>query len=203
MMNPDGGSRSGVSLTSQVTLVVWLAQSVIDTLMGGRGGPEKRTTKINKNQWEFVYEGRQAESQGNYYPFSMWAYAGANLVIGRWLSDGYSGETLFPDWHAFVFVLLSGWTICETLFGCIWSWIVLVESARFLTSLYNEEIVEAGYFTFYSRLISGHPGPHCSSLSFFFCCFFSLSACFRSLVCKKEEIGNVLPYSSNTHTSHN
>ena len=178
MMYPDGGSRSGVSLTSQVTLVVWLAQSVIDTLMGGRGGPEKWTTKINKNQWGFVYEGRQAESQRNYYPFSMWAYAGTNLVIGRWLSDGYSGETHFLNWHAFVFVLFSGWTIYETLFGCIWSWIVLVESARFLTSLYNEEIVEAGYFTFYRRLISGYPGPHCSSLSFFFFVFSRLALVF-------------------------
>ena len=28
--------------------MVWLAQSVIDTLMGGRGGPEKRTTKISE-----------------------------------------------------------------------------------------------------------------------------------------------------------
>ena len=48
MMYPDGGSSSGESLTSQVTLVVWLAQLVIDTLMGGRGGPEKRTTKISE-----------------------------------------------------------------------------------------------------------------------------------------------------------
>ena len=45
MMNPDGGSRSGVSLTSQVRLAVWFAQLVIDTLTGGRGGPEKRLSE--------------------------------------------------------------------------------------------------------------------------------------------------------------
>ena len=28
--------------------MVWLAQSVIDMLTGGRGGPEKRTTKISE-----------------------------------------------------------------------------------------------------------------------------------------------------------
>lgn len=42
MMNPDGGLRSGDSLTSQVRLAVWFAQLVIDTLTGGRGGPDKR-----------------------------------------------------------------------------------------------------------------------------------------------------------------
>ena len=62
--------------------------------------------------------------------------------------------------------------------AAFWSWIVLVESSRFLTSSYYEGVVEAGYFTFYRRLSSGYSGPHCSSLSFF---FFSLSACFHSL----------------------
>lgn len=45
MMNSDGGSRSGVSLTSQVRLAVWFAQLVITTLTGGRGGPDKRLTE--------------------------------------------------------------------------------------------------------------------------------------------------------------
>lgn len=43
MIKPEGGVRSGGNLTSQVRLVVWLAQSVTDTLTGGRGGPENGT----------------------------------------------------------------------------------------------------------------------------------------------------------------
>ena len=45
MMNPDGGLRSGDSLTSQVRLAVWFTQLVIVTLTGGRGGPDKRLTE--------------------------------------------------------------------------------------------------------------------------------------------------------------
>ena len=84
--------------------------------------------------------------------------------------------------------------------AAFWSWIVLVESSRFLTSSYYEGVVEAGYFTFYRRLSSGYSGPHCSSLSF----SFFLAQRLFSLASKRKRLeNNVLLYSSNTHTSHN
>ena len=42
MMKPVGGRRSGGSLIPQVMFVVKLAQSVVLTLIGGRGAPESK-----------------------------------------------------------------------------------------------------------------------------------------------------------------
>lgn len=53
---------------------------------------------------------------------------------------------------------------------------------------YNEKIVEAGYFTFYRRLISGYPGPHCSSLSFFFFVFSRLALVFARQSAKRKRL---------------